>query len=99
MKTRKKSFLIYHDNCEWLEQLDYEQLGRLFSALYHYADLIRRELITPMEFMEQGLAELPGEVIYPFGFMADNIYRDTVKWNAAVEKRLQRAAREKEESA
>ena len=91
MKPEKKSFLLYHDNCAWLTGLDYEQQGRLFAALYQYADLIRRKLMTPMDFLELGTVDMAEATMLSFGFMADSIYRDTVKWNAAVEKRLLRA--------
>ena len=97
MKTQKKSFLIYHDNCDWLEGLNYEELGRLFSALYRYADYIRTDLITPMTYLEQVGVDATGVVLYLFGFMADNIYRDTMKWNVIVDKRLQRLELERAE--
>ena len=38
-----------------------------------------------------------GVVLYLFGFMADNIYRDTMKWNVIVDKRLQRLELERAE--
>ena len=95
MQPEKKSFLIYFDNCTWLDTLDYEQQGRLFAALHRYAAQITRELITPMEFLNQGTVEMAGKTMLVFGFMADTIYRDTVKWRASVQKRLQRKAEER----
>jgi len=93
MKSEKKSFLVYFDNCSWLTNLDYEQQGRLFEALYQYADLIRQELIKPMEFLALGTTDMDGITMMTFGFMADSIYRDTIKWSTAVERRWRRKAR------
>jgi len=94
MEPEKKSFLIYFDNCTWLNALSFEEQGRLFSALYRYAAQIAHELITPMEFLSQNPAEMAGPTMLAFGFMADNIYRDTAKWKTSMQKRLRHKTEE-----
>ena len=99
MSTEKKSFLIYFDNFRCINTLSYHQLGILFHALCQYAIAAAEggpdHTITPNEMLKQ-FSEIDGFTGIAFTFMADNIYRDTVKWKEKHQ-RYSDAARERME--
>lgn len=89
---KKKSFLLYYDSYTWLHRLSDEEKGRLFEALFLYALAARERLLSPQEYLQQENVKLQEESTMVFGFMADSIYRDTEKWNAAQETKNRRRA-------
>lgn len=83
MSTEKKSFLIYFDNFRCIRQLPKEQLGNMFYILCEYAIAAAEggpdNTMTPDEMLKQ-FPELEMSTAIIFTLMANNVYRDTVKW-------------------
>lgn len=72
--TEKKSFVLYHDIREPLEQLTMEQRGELFTAILDYS--------------ERGtLPAFTGELRMAFAFIRGALDRDAAAWQEKREKR------------
>lgn len=85
----KKSFLLYFDSYPWVKELRDEEKGRLLDALFAYAAEAARQGTAPDVFLE-GSRDMAPETWMAFGFMAGNIYRDTMKWRRAQETKAAR---------
>lgn len=73
--AEKKSFVLYHDIREPIEQLSMEQRGELFTAILDYS--------------ENGtLPAFTGELRMAFAFIRSSLDRDAAAWEA---KRVKRA--------
>lgn len=84
----KKSFLVYFDSYPWVRLLTLEEKGLLLDALFRYADRVQEEDVRPEAFLAS-CPELPGNAVLVFGFMAGNVYRDTLKWKRRARARGQ----------
>lgn len=71
----KKSFILYHDQKEVIDELEDEQAGKLFKAIYEY-NVNKKEILS-------GILKL---VFIPFKTAFD---RDEIKWEEISEKRSQ----------
>ena len=71
----KKSFILYHDQKEVIDELEDEQAGKLFKAIYEY-NVNKKEILS-------GVLKL---VFIPFKTAFD---RDETKWEEISEKRSQ----------
>lgn len=74
--TDKKSFVLYHDIREPLEQLTMEQRGELFTAILDYSEHGTLPLFT-------------GELRMAFAFIRSAIDRDAVAWEQKRKKRAE----------
>lgn len=75
MRAEKKSFVLYHDIREPLEQLTMEQRGELFTAILNYS--------------ENGtIPDFRGELRMAFAFIRGALDRDAAAWEAKREKRV-----------
>lgn len=73
--AEKKSFILYYDNLKQIDMLTDEQAGKLFKALYKFS-------VTGEETEFDDLA-----VKIMFSFIADNIRRDTTKYDEVCKRR------------
>lgn len=74
--ANKKSFVLYHDIREPLEQLSMEQRGELFTAILDYS--------------EHGIVpEFTGELKMAFAFIRCSLDRDADKWEETRSKRAE----------
>ena len=88
MHEGKKSFLLYFDSYTWLSLLTSEEKGIVLDALFCYGLELRKRELRPGEYLEETGLWIPENARAVFGFMADSIYRDTVKWKKTVEKKM-----------
>lgn len=89
--TEKKGFVLYFDAASSLAALCAEQRGELLLALFDYAERTAKQPLSP----ETALASYPAldeQTRMAFRFMANNIERDTKKWERQRERRSQGAA-------
>ena len=74
MPQEKKSFILYHDYRQHLALLSDEECGRLFIALFDYAET-------------KCVPELSGAVLMAFSFIKAQMDRDDARYEEKVEKR------------
>ena len=85
MTAGKRSFVLYMDNHVWIRNLSDEQKGRLLDALFDYAEDVCETERRPLVYLEECPHGLKTNTVTVFGFMADTIYRDTLKWKRTQE--------------
>ena len=79
----KKGFVLYLDNLECIRSLSTPQLGILFRALNCYgmasAEGSLEETPEPAALLDK-FPDMDPATVMAYCFMADSIYRDTLKW-------------------
>lgn len=84
----KKSFLLYFDSYTWLSPLTYEEKGVVLDALFLYGLEMHKRDLRPGDFLKESGLWMPEKARAVFGFMADSVYRDTMKWKRTVERKM-----------
>lgn len=88
----KKSFLLYFDSYTWLSPLTYEEKGTVLDALFLYGLQLQQRDLRPGDYLKETGLWMSESARVVFGFMADSIYRDTMKWKRTVERKMGKKA-------
>ena len=99
LENKKTSFLLYFDNYPMLAALPPEQRGWLITALYLYADRLRRGEEIGMEEVLEAFPQMSEPAQMACSCMGSSILRDTRRWFSQRAVRSQRREQSRERTA